>query len=452
MRIPASLKTFATLMTKIHGLSTVVLVLVLLYLSTATAHGLSLQQKADLFQRDMEERFLLDGQALCKLKLPVPGRDFIAYNMPDNAYMTGMHTGTLAMKYAVTRDESDRQAALQSLKAMHLLCAVSGVPGVPARAAWPAEKPMEDDGIWRKSSCGRYLWRGDVSTDQVDGLMFGFALAFDLVADDEEKGKIARDVTAIVDRVLEHDMRIVDVDGKPTRWGRYGPDYVSRGERMNALLWLQALKVAAHVTGADKYTKLYTRWAVGENYMEYAQTARRMASPLFPGFVNHSDDVLIFLAYVPLLMYEEDETLRAALLASLQRTWEGDGRFPGVQPERNPFYAFVVARHLKTVSDIPGAADTLRWFPLDMKWNGDTIKKYEAALNFRFDKMPASPEPERGRPVPIDRRTKTWSAWVQDPYHSGGERTSDEPIEYNGHDYLLAYWTGRYYGFINEND
>lgn len=439
-------------MTTIHLLPIVAYMLVFFCASPATAHGLSLRQKAELFQRDMEERFLLDGQALCKLKLPAPGRDYVAYNMPDNAYMTGIYTGTLAMKYAVTRDEADRQAALQSLNAMHLLCAVSGVPGVPARAAWPAGKPMEDDGIWRRSPCGRYLWRGDVSTDQVDGLMFGFALAFDLVADDEEKGKIARNVTAIIDRVLEHDMRIVDVDGKPTRWGRYGPKYVSRGERMNALLWLQALKVAAHVTGANKYADLYTNWAVGENYMEYARTARRMASPLFAGLVNHSDDMLIFLAYVPLLMYEDDESLRVALLASLRRSWEGDGRFPGVQPEQNPFYTFVAARHLETISDIHGARDTLRRFPLDMKWNSDTIKKYEDELNFNFDKMPSSPESEPNKPVPIDRRVKTWSAWVQDPYHSGGERTSDEAIEYNGHDYLLAYWTGRYYGFINEND
>lgn len=424
--------------------------LILLAMFTAPvvrAQPLALHQKADLFQKDMEDRFLLEGQALCKLKNPATEQGPAEYNMPDNAYMTGIYTGTLAMKFAVTGDADDLRAARNSLKALFLLCNVSGTAGVLARAAWPRERPLNDDGIWRDSPCGRYRWRGEVSTDQVDGVMFGFALAYDLFADDEEKMKIARDVTAIVERVVENDMQIVDVDGKPTRWGRYGPRYVTRGERMNALLWLQALKVAEHVTQDKARTELYRKWAVDEKYAELAVKARRMASPLLPGLVNHSDDVLIFLAYVPLLTYEKDASLRELYVASLRRSWEGDGRFPGVQPEQNPFYGFVAAKFLEDAACLGGVVDTLKWFPPGLKWNRPTITKYESLYGFRYDPGPLSPAPAPGHPIPVDRRTKTWSAWVQDPYHNGKDNEGDS-MEYNGHDYLLGYWMGRFYGYV----
>ncbi|HDP35435.1 MAG TPA: hypothetical protein ENN29_10040 [Candidatus Hydrogenedentes bacterium] len=413
----------------------------------ASAQALTMEKKAALFQHDMEARFLLDGQALCKLKLPTPSRDFVAYNMPDNAYMTGIYVGTLSMKYAVTGALEDLAAARKSLEALHLLCNVSGAPGVLARAAWPVDLPMEDDGVWRPSVCSNYKWRGDVSTDQVDGVMFGFALAHDLIADAAAKEKIARDVKAIVEHVIAHDMRIVDVDGKPTQWGRYHPKYVSAWERMNSLLWLQLLKVAAHVTGDEKYEALYREWAIDKRYAELAVEARRDLNPLVKGAVNHSDDVLLHLAYVPLLMYEKDMEIRRLLAQSIERSWNG-ARYPGVKPEANPFYAYVMAYFMKDASGVEDATNTLRCFPLDMKWNRDTIANYEKAFHFTFDATPKSREPEPGKPVPIDRRVKDWSAWVQNPYHSAGTREKDSPLEFNGHDYLLGYWMGRYYRLI----
>ena len=100
-------------------------------------------------------------------------------------------------------------------------------------------------------------------------------------------------------------------------------------------------------------------------------------------------------------------------------------------------------------SGVKPAIDTLRWFPLDMKWNRATVAKYEREVGFAFDPAPKSPEPQAGQPVPVDRRVKMWSAWVNDPYHSAGDRSADHPMEFNGHDYLLGYWMGRYFGLID---
>ena len=409
------------------------------------ADTLSMAKKADLFQRDMEARFLLDGQALCKLRVPTEERPFLSYNMPDNAYMTGIYLGTLSMKYAVTNDPADKAAARQSMQALHLLCNVSGTKGLWARAAWPADRPMVDDGAWRESRDGKYKWRSDVSSDQVNGVLFGYPLAYDLVANDAEKAIIAADVSALVDYVVENGLRIIDYDGKPTKWGNYSPKYVKYREPMNALLWLQVLKVAEHVTGEARYADLYHKWALDEGYAEIAVRARRTWNPAVPGAVNYDDDMSIFLAYDPLLRYENDPDIRRYLIESLRRVWEGNDKYPGAKPQQNPFFTCIAAKYLGDESQLAAAVSTLRWFPLDMKWNKATIAKYEAELNFSWDPHPRSPEPKAGHVVPIDRRARMWSAWVEDPYRSAGDRTADQPMEYNGHDYLLAYWMWQYY-------
>jgi hypothetical protein len=408
------------------------------------ALGMTLADKAAVFEHDMEARFLLEGQALCKLKLPTPEREFIDYNMPDNAYMTGIYLGAMAMKYAATMDPQDRLDVQHSLNALHLLCTVSGKKGLLARAAWPKDRPKADDGEWHASPDGKHLWRGDVSSDQMTGAIYGFAVAYELAATDDEKKVIAQCVGDLVDHLLENDLRIIDIDGQPTQWGSYYPDYVKRREPMNALLLLQHLKVAHHVTGEPRFSEAYHRLGKDEGYFELAVQARRLADPRR---VNHSDDVLIFLAYYPLLALEQDAAIRKHYVDSLRRSWHGDERFPGVAPEANPFYTFMAKKWLEQDVDVEPAINTLRWFPLDMKWNPDTVANYEQEFSFAFDPAVQSPEPEAGKPVPVDRRPKTWSAWVQNPYQQG-PRHADPGMEYNGHDYLAGYWLGRYFGFI----
>jgi len=408
-----------------------------------------LWKKAEIFQQDMEERFLLDGQALCKLILPQKDRG-LSYNMPDNAYMTGIYVGTLSMKYSVTKEDNDETKLIQSIKALNFLCRASGIEGLLARAVIPAGSPWQDDGIWRLTPDGKHKWRGDVSSDQVDGVMFGFSWAYETVSDETIRKEIARDVTAIVDHILRNDLRIIDADGKPTTWGKYFPQYTMI-EPLNALLWLQALKVAYQVSNDNKYAELYKKYAIEMKYAERAIQARRNLDPTRKGFVNHSDDVLFFLGIEPLLRLEQDPQIREYYIKSLKHAWEGSPPFPGLKPEANPLYAFLTAKYLNDTPEIENAIKTLEWFPFSIKWNKDTIAKYEQQHGIRLIWDVQSPEHEKGKPIPIDRRENTWSTWVQDPYHSLGDPMEDFSVEYNGHDYLLGYWLGRYYGFIEKD-
>ena len=281
--------------------------------------------------------------------------------------------------------------------------------------------------------------------------MYGFSLAYDLVADAAQKAVIARDVTDLVQYLLNNGLRIIDVDGQPTKWGHYEPDYVTNEEPMNAMLFLQHLKIALQVTNDVEYRRLYEYYALTMGYLELAAHARVMADPTIDDNVNHSDDVLLYLAYYPLLRLEGLDPFRATYLASLQRSWLGADGFPGIKPERNPLFGFAVAHFLGDTSGVAGGIQTLKWFPYDMKWTPATITAYEKKFGFALSSAITSPAPAAGEPIPIDRRPNTWSAWVQDPYIPG-VRDDDFPQEYNGHDYLAAYWLGRYEKLIAAAD
>lgn len=401
--------------------------------------------KERIFLADMLDRFVIKGQAMCKLNVPTEQVPFITYNMPDNAYMTGIYLGALSLKYAVTQDAETRKQAGNALKGLDLLCNVTGIEGLLARAAVKLPAPIQDDGEWSLSPDNQYVWRGDVSSDQMDGVFFGFALAYDHVANKKQRKRIKKNVQNLVDYLVACDLHIIDIDGEPTTWGHYEPEYVMNYENMNALLLLQHLKIAEHVTGKKKYRKLYRKYANKKGYADIAITARVMGDPITE--VNHSDDVLQFLAYYPLLRLESDPTLRAKYLASLQRSWDGDDGYPGLSEKGCPLYAAAADVFLNDTSGNADAINSLNWFPFGIKWAATTITDYENEFGFTDDPSVESPEPGPGEMVPIDRRPNTWSTWVQNPYVAG-DRNPSPGQEFNGHDYLIGYWLLRYEGII----
>jgi hypothetical protein len=112
---------------------------------------------------------------------------------------------------------------------------------------------------WPKSADGKWYWKCDTSSDELDGHFFLYACYYDLVAETEAERQPVREVvTAIIDHLLTHDFNLVDHDGKPTRWARFGPSTLNdpgwieeRG--LNSLSILSYLAVAEHVTGEKRF-------------------------------------------------------------------------------------------------------------------------------------------------------------------------------------------------------
>ena len=49
----------------------------------------------------------------------------------------------------------------------------------------PRYKPVEER--WRKSKDGKWLWKGDTSSDEMDGHMMSYFFYYELAAGEEEK-------------------------------------------------------------------------------------------------------------------------------------------------------------------------------------------------------------------------------------------------------------------------
>lgn len=417
-------------------------------LTLAASDDLTLARKAALFDADIVERFMLPpGQVATRRRLPAPGRPYVTHNMPDNAYMTGIYCAAQTWRYLSSGTAAASRLAGEACTALAHLTAVSGKPGLLARASAPIGAPWFDDGVWRESPDGRHRWRGDVSSDQVDGLMFGIFVYVTHLADIDRRAQLADAVRAIVDAVLGNDLRIIGFDGEPTRWGHYEPAYVMNDEPMNALLLLQMVKVAHAVTGDARYDREYRRF-IELGYARLGERARPDEPPLD---ANHSDDVLIALALFPLLELERDPSIRAHYLEAARRWFRG-GAHPGIDAEANPFASFLWSHWSGDAGDTAAGIGTLRNLPLDMKWNADTIAAYEARFEFTFDAEPVRQMAAGVRPLPIGQRGRTWSFLVHNPYVVGGDRESRAPFETNGLDFLVSYWFGRAHGMIGPDE
>ena len=460
---------------------------------------LTMRKKAEVFQFDLFSRFSLDGQILCKLKNPTPDAPFISYNMPDNAYMTGMMAAVFSFKYAVTGDTEDKKTVSTLLSGLDKLCHVSGKKGLLARAWWPLDNPdfSEDGHCWHINEQQNVRWNGDVSTDQMDGVFFGFYYAYKLAASEPDKALIARNVADLMDGLIENGLRIIDINGEMTRWGNYTVEHLIAEEQLHGLLLLQHLKIAEYVTGDKKYGELYRKIALEDQLAAYTTVAW---IPVPPPFANHSDNVMHIMELIPLLELETDPSLYAIYLQglrvlsrgyggedivlpngmtpyefmehrfrdtdlgipdsmkdfvvdSVKGFWADDPIHHGIRITGTPIYNYVFKKYFDDDEDgVPvTATETLSVFPFNTKWNRDTIADYEKRFGFTYDPALRSPMPEDDMPIPVDRREKSWSAWVQNPYTEQAEsEIVDDVWEYNGHDYLFGYWLGRMYGYIGE--
>ncbi len=310
----------------------------------------------------------------------------------------------------------------------------------------PIGRPWFDDGIWRESLDGRYRWRGNVSSDQVVGVIFGYYVYFARVADTADRALLAEKVRQLVGRILDDDLRIIGYDGKVTTWGHYEPSYVVNREPMNALLLLQMVKIAQVVTGDARFDREYRR-LTDEGELNYARIAENARLDVPPLEANHSDDMLIALALYSLLELEQQPTIKPYLLEAARR-WFYGVTHPGGAVEANPFASFLWHHWTGETDHDSAAFDTLRNMPLDMKWNPDTIERYARRFGFSLEPEASSPEPAPGKPLPIDRRGRTWSFLVHNPYRAGVARATPAPFETNGMDYLVSYWFGRAHGMV----
>ncbi len=421
---------------------------------------LTLFQKFGHYHRIAIQRHIRPLGFIGSCRLASPG-DTLQWQ-PEDSDNDGLHTGRyLAMeslRFAVTGDPDAQKRARAAFHAMLRLQTITETPGFFARSIIPVTwKTMHDanrrytekewalehvrnprnkrvERRWRLSRDGKYLWKGDTSSDEMTGHMFGYLFYYDLAANRKEKRLVRELICRIVDYIVNNGFVLKDIDGTHTKWAvwspkllNHDPDWVAeRG--INSLEMLSYLKVAYHVSGNKKYERTYRNLI--EKY-HFAENARH-AKTYNPSWRTHIDDGLLPLVYPALFLYEKDPNLIKIYQESL------DWWYRSVKEDRMPLIDFVYAFCTGKPTQLDKTLFSLRDAPLDLiNWRINNALREDVHLI--YSESFESPQTDRWLP-PSERG---WSHNPWDPIQGDGGYS-----ETNANWWMLGYWLGRYAGFI----
>ncbi|MBQ6018553.1 MAG: hypothetical protein IJL26_00100 [Clostridia bacterium] len=342
--------------------------------SLITAVTMTPEQKADYFDALTEKYFLREDGWCVSRRLTKPGdldSGFLRATDNDGLY-TGLYAAAQSFRYAVTGDETAKKRARRAVDALIKLTQITGIPGFPARAIRYAHEPDFGTGDRREwhftDETKQVEWRGETSSDEITGHLYGFAVYYDLCADDGEKTRVAAAVRAIVDHIIGHGWHLVDTDGAPTTWGNWAPESINGDGKwifehgINSLEILSYLLTAYHVSGDEKYKTAFLTLAREHHYLLNVMNYKTRDA-----HVCHIDDQLGFNAVYALLEYVSEPDIRSIVQMGLADHREYE------RAERTPLYEFVYARFTGDCGGVSDAARTLAEMPLDLAnwpvWN-----------------------------------------------------------------------------------
>jgi hypothetical protein len=414
---------------------------------TACIYGqaMTLAEKAEFYESQVAARHLRRGfVAPCRLGRPGDLASFRYLASDNDGLWTALYVAAESYRWAVTGEAQARELARCSMRALLILEAVTPILGFPARAVvYEGEDVLRSDperGEWHAftgpdGTSGE--WKGDTSSDEIVGHVFGLSVYYDLVADQGEKRAIAATLRRITDHIVGHGFYLVDLNGESTTWGVWSPEelngnLVRLGDRgLNSLEILALLRSAHHMTGEADYLEAYRELIARYGYALNVIAQR----PDVPGHVNHSDDELAFLSYYPLLLYEDDPALRAFYLSGLERAWQLE------RPEHSPLWNFIYGALTERPCDADAALESLAEIPLDLvRYPVDQTARLDTAQRPYLDRHGY---PQAEQPLPwLERPMMQWNG---NPYRlRGGDGMSEEA----GTFWLLPYWMGRYWGLV----
>lgn len=405
---------------------------------------MTLRQKADHYERLIALRHNRNGFVTnCDWDDPNDPDSWKIEASDNDGLWTALYCAAQVFQYAATKDPAARERARKSMHALLELERLTGIPGFPARSIVRKDETRyyRSTGEWHESPVDpNYTWKGDTSSDELDGHYFIWAVYYDLCADDAEKERIRGTVRRVTDHLMQNNWRLIDKDGKPTRWAIFNPealndDPIWEEERgLNALSILSHLKVAYHITGDAKYQQAYEQLIQKHHYLLNAVTQKMLP----PYDINHSDDQLAFLCYYPLLLYERNPEYRRLWLMSLERSWQIE------RPERSPLFNFIYGAVTGKPCDVEAAVQTLQEWPWDLRnWECRNSHRLDIVL----DTSKGLREPQSAQIVPYSEREVM--RWNGNPYRLDG----GDPLgrrEDDGTAFLLPYWMGRYHRLIEE--
>jgi hypothetical protein len=438
----------------------------------ATAGGVSaikhkkmtLASKARYFYDVLMRRHIRDPWIAGQCRLPIAG-DTTQWQPEDDdndGEFGGNYLAMESFRYATTKDPDAKEKAARAFRFLRLEQEITGTDGFFARTIVPTDwksvhdnnrtytaRELADELVkeprfkpvqvrWHLSKDGRWYWKGDTSSDEICGHMFGYYFYYELVADDAEKALVRRHVANVVDHLMTHDYALTDVDGQPTRWGVWSPDKLNRTEEwtpdryLNSMELLSFLKLAHHMTGDEKYQKEYLRLIEKEGYLD---NMAKMPHQNKAWFIYY-DVVLALYQYPILIGCEKDPRLMKFYEDHL------DAFLALRKADHSPLINFVYCYARKKKAELPASVDFLVDTPLDLvSWPVDHTKREDVHLV----REPVLEDVQVNTLPPASIRMTV--RWDKNPWAVDG---ADPHVEREPVFWLLPYWMGRYLGMIGE--
>ncbi len=414
---------------------------------------MTLAEKAAFYDRQVRLRHIRNGfnATLAGMKDGNLSSGFMEDSDNDGLW-TSMYLGAEAFRYAVTKSPEALQNCRESLDAMERLYSVNPVKGFPARSFERHGFALHDKDKWLAAPDPEWDWKSTTSSDEAIGHIFVFGVLAELVDDEGIRKKAIGLIDSLMQHIIDHNMYLVDWDGKPTLWGKWNPDYVNAhpigvGDRkINSSNIVAMLQTAYHFTKKeiykDKAFELMNKFGYLENLMlpmekigkapDHADEWSKMLSESW----NHSDDEMYFLGYWGLYRYAFNDTLKAKFKDAIIDHWKIE------RPEKEGAWNIFTALTGTREFDLKEAVWYLQEYPLDMiTWRVTNSGRKDIELitpDFRGQTTKEVLPPDELR---IARHNA--NRFTLDGGDNGREENSAGDI------WLLPYWMGRYLGVIS---
>lgn len=149
-----------------------------------TPSAANLQEKSELFARQMREDFTDHGYVVVKNEIGQPS------DLADAAIWTGIYAASLAMRYKVTQEESARRDLEKHLWALHRLYSAAPVPGILVRYVDSGGIPLQQA----------------ASKDTYTGFYYGVAQGLPYIQDAKLRDALLQDVRNLTEHFLKSDL------------------------------------------------------------------------------------------------------------------------------------------------------------------------------------------------------------------------------------------------------
>jgi hypothetical protein len=411
----------------------ILLVPLLLLAVTPGARADPLADKAASFRRSLVERHLSpEGLLLYRVRgstIERARREGLYPDLADTPTFTGLLAATSCLRADVAAPDERAEAladAERAIAGLELLTAVTGRPGLLARAVRPMPLPADGswDDDWFPGGLGfeSFSWRGNTSVDQyANGLLPAVWECRHHFP--ERTRKLVTDFAALLAR---DGMRLYDPDGRQTT---YGDLSWRSGYGFNSIFQLTgyaAFAISAELDPNGPWAE--TRDRLRATYRVPA--GARVTNFRVGTLTNFSNDMMAW-NLVPLSRARGDPAL-ADLRHGMHRSWLR------VREDENAYFALVLCRIEPEACDpeaVASARRLLEHFPLDKM----AVEGEDAVADIPRRWLPgANGKRQARRPVPIELRRPSSYEWKSNPYRV--EQYGMLDLEYTGLDYLAAYW------------